>query len=445
MALTALRSDLEASLDSLEEGVVRLLGAELDHLSAEEELRLVGRLEALRRQIDAGTDRAAGHLDRSGAFALDGHRSAKGALKAIGRLSGPEAHGRLRTARVLRDLPQVAAAYERGSIPTAHVRAMSRVASNPRVAEHLPAADPIFAEQAAVLDFDDFASFLQQWESLADADGADQGADESHERRRCGLVQSAINGSWSLEGSFGALQGAAMAEVLEHYDRAELHADWTEARNRFGDGARIEHLARTPAQRRADALFEVFRRAASSPADARAPEPLVNIVIDQRTFEEELRRAAGADVTVDPNDDVEGRRCQSLDGTLLHPGDALAAALVGHVRRVVVDGRGAVIDLGTRQRLFTGSSRDAVMLQAMLRGPGGLRCLWNGCDGRGGCLQADHRDPAGRGGPTDVANSEAFCGFHNRIKERGFRPERGHDGEWVIHRPDGGGPITPAV
>lgn len=444
MSLTAVRSDLEASLDVLEEGVVQLLLADLDQLSSEEELRLVGRLEALRRRLDAGTDRAAGHLDRSAAFSLDGHRSAKGALKAIGRLSGPEAHGRLRAARALRELPRVADAYAAGRIPTAHVRAMSRVAANPRVAEHLPVADAIFAEQAAVLGYDDFTAFLQQWESLADADGADQGADESHERRRASLVESTINGSWSLEGTSGALQGAAMAEVFDAFERSELLADWARAREQFGEDARVEHLARTPAQRRADALFEIFRRAASSPADGRAPEPLVNIVIDQRTFEDQIRRAAGDDVEVDPNDRVESRRCQTTGGTPLHPGDVLAAALLGHVRRVVVDGKGTVIDLGTRQRLFTGSSRDAVMLQALLRGPAGLRCLWNGCDGRGGCLQADHREPAGRGGPTDVDNSEAFCGFHNRIKERSFRPERRSDGKWVIHRPDGD-PITPAV
>jgi len=444
MSMTLVRSDLESSLDALEDVVSRLLEADLDQLSAEAELRLAGRLEVLRRRLDAGTDRAAGHLDRSAAFSLDGHRSAKGALKAIGRLSGPEAHGRVRTARALRQLPRVAAAYEAGSVPTAHIRAISRVASNPRVAEHLAVADGIFAEQASVLDYDDFTAFLLQWESLADADGADRGADESHGRRRVGLVESSINGSWSLEGSFGALQGAAMAEVLDQFERAELLADWAQARETYGAGALLEQLARTPAQRRADALFEIFRRAASSPADGRSPEPLVNVVIDQATFEEQLRRSSGEDVVVDPNGDVERRRCHTVGGTLLHPGDVLAAALVGHVRRVVVDGRGTVIDLGARRRLFTGSSRDAVMLQAMLRGPGGLRCLWSGCDGRGGCLQADHREPAGRGGPTDVVNSEAFCGFHNRIKERGFRPERRPDGEWIIHRPDGG-PVTPAV
>ncbi|HAS12764.1 MAG TPA: hypothetical protein DCS55_19975, partial [Acidimicrobiaceae bacterium] len=94
-------------------------------------------------------------------------------------------------------------------------------------------------------------------------------------------------------------------------------------------------------------------------------------------------------------------------------------------------------------RLFTGSARDAAMLQALVRGPGGLGCLWPGCDGRGRCLQVDHRNPAIRGGPTNVANSDAYCGSHNRIKERGFRPVRGPGGEWTIHRPGDGGPITP--
>lgn len=96
-----------------------------------EELALVGRLEVLRRRLDHGTDRAAGHLDRSAAFSLDGHKSAKGALKATGRMSGSEAFGRVQTARALRQLPLVEAAYARGEIPTEHVPAIARAVSTP--------------------------------------------------------------------------------------------------------------------------------------------------------------------------------------------------------------------------------------------------------------------------------------------------------------------------
>lgn len=207
-----------------------------------------------------------------------------------------------------------------------------------------------------------------------------------------------------------------MAEVFEQFERAELLADWLEARHRVGPGAIVSDLTRTPAQRRADALFAIFRRAASSTVGGRSPEPLVNIVIDQRTFEEALRRSAGEAVHTDPDESLDGRRCHTVGGTQLHPADVLASALLGHVRRVVIDAKGAVIDLGTKQRVSTGSARDAALLQALLRGAGGLRCLWPGCDSQGGCLQVDHRRPAVRGGPTDTGNSDVYCGFHNRVR-----------------------------
>ena len=308
---------VDAALDALEMAVGLVQAAGLDELSPAAELSVTRRLEVLRRRLDHGTDRAAGHLDASCAFSLDGHRNARCALKHLGRLSGAEAHGRTQTARALRELPAVEAAYGRGEIPTQHVRAIARVAANPRVGEFLPVADPIFAEQASTETYDDFCAWLRQWESLADADGAAQDAERSHERRSFSLLENAINGSWLSQGNHGALQGAAMKELLDRYEDAEFHADWAEARETHGTDARVEHLRRTPAQRRADALFEIFRRAGAA-GDGRSPEPLVNIVIDRETFEEELRRAAGEQVDTDPNH-TGGRRCQTLGGTQLHP------------------------------------------------------------------------------------------------------------------------------
>lgn len=184
------------------------------------------------------------------------------------------------------------------------------------------------------------------------------------------------------------------------------------------------------------------RAAASAPADGRRPEPSVNIVIDQDTFEDELRRACDETVEHDPNANVDERVCHTTDGTPLHPSDVLAAAMIGLVRRVVVDAAGTVIDLGRRRRLFTGSSRQAALLRAFLREPGGLGCFWPGCDG--GSRQIDHRHAAATGGPTDVANSDPYCGTHNRLKETGYKPVRHPAGTWTIHRPDGE-PITPAA
>ena len=245
----------------------------------------------MRRRLDHGTDLAAGHLDVSAAFSLDGHKTAKGALKAIGRLSGSEAHGRVQTSRALRRLPLVEAAYARGEIPTEHARAIARAVSNPRVAEWVPGADPIFAHHATILGYDDFVAALRQWEALADADGADQASERCHERRNATLLESAIDGSFRLEGNHGALQGAAMAEIFERFETAELHADWAAAREIHGDDARVEHLERTPAQRRADAIFRIFCRSAVT--EGSSPEPLVNIVVDQDTFDDDSAEPQG--------------------------------------------------------------------------------------------------------------------------------------------------------
>ncbi|MDP3400615.1 MAG: DUF222 domain-containing protein, partial [Brevundimonas sp.] len=157
---------LDAALAALDHAVGLVQAADLDDLTPAEELALVGRLEVLRRRLDHGTDRAAGHLDRSAAFSFDGHKTAKSALKAIGRLSGSEAHGRVQTSRALPRLPLVEAAYAAGRIPTEHVRAIARTIANPRVASWVSGADPIFAHHATVLGYDDFCAALKQWEAL---------------------------------------------------------------------------------------------------------------------------------------------------------------------------------------------------------------------------------------------------------------------------------------
>ncbi|HSP02560.1 MAG TPA: DUF222 domain-containing protein [Acidimicrobiales bacterium] len=190
---------LACALAVLEDAVGLVQAADLGGLSPREELALVRRLEVLRRRLDHGTDVAAGHLDASAAFSLDGHKTAKGALKAIGRLSGSEAHGRVQTSRALRRLPLVEAAYAEGRIPTEHVRAIARTISNPRGAEHVADADPIFARHATTLGYDDFVAALKVWEAFADADGADQGSELSHERRNASLLESGIDGSFRLE------------------------------------------------------------------------------------------------------------------------------------------------------------------------------------------------------------------------------------------------------
>jgi hypothetical protein len=119
------------------------------------------------------------------------------------------------------------------------------------------------------------------------------------------------------------------------------------------------------------------------------------------------------------------------------PDVAVKAALSGHVRRVVVDSAGVVINMGRKQRLFTGSAREAAKLMA-------FRCDFRGCDVPATFAEVDHlaewQDHHGR---TDIDNSAIDCKHHNRAKHRNkYRAERRSDGQVIYHRPDGT-PILP--
>ena len=105
-----------------------------------------------------------------------------------------------------------------------------------------------------------------------------------------------------------------------------------------------------------------------------------------------------------PVGDPTRRRCETIDGDLVDPCDAVIAALVGHVRRL------------------------AVWMH-------GTRCLWPGC-GRHHC-QIDHTHPWHDHGPTNPDNAGPTCGHHNRWKTRGYHTWRDPNGHWHTHRPDG--------
>ena len=231
----------------------------------------------------------------------------------------------------------------------------------------------------------------------------------------------------------GAAQFAAMKEVFDRFIQAEFDAEWDDLRARHGDDAYPAMMERTAGQRAADALAALFQRSAAAHSGARDPQPVVNIVIDQAVYEAQLAAMVNREsVRFDPID-LAHQRCRTTSGVPVDPADAVAASLIGHVRRVVLDRHGRIIDLGHRSRVFTGGARTAALLQAALDGDG--RCLWPGC-GLHRC-QIDHTDGWSDGGGTDQANAGALCARHNRFKTRGYRTWRDPTGTWQTSRPDG--------
>lgn len=229
-----------------------------------------------------------------------------------------------------------------------------------------------------------------------------------------------------------------MAEILRRFEDAEFEKDWKAAKAIHGADTRVEHLARTAAQRRADAVFALFRRAAAVPDGASPPEPLVNIVVDADTFQAALTGGDRSELPAGSLDraDLGNRRCQTVAGTRLAPSEAVTAALHGQVRRVVVDGASTVIDLGRRRRLFSGSARDAALLQSVLRNRERLRCDSVDCDAPSHRIQVDHDHEWNDGGRTDIANARTFCGPHNRLKHHLVRSGQDPGDLWRIRRPE---------
>ena len=438
--------EIGVALERLGDGVGALASVDASVLAPDDLLTFVRDVEVVRRQLDAAATALVGEVDRSGAYRVDGHLSATASVKHLARSSSAEAAGRVKGAAALRRLPLVAKSFAEGLIPSGHVAALGRLGSNGRVAGFFEESDEWFRERACELDHDAFVMLLRQWETLADADGAEQESERLH-RHRNATVTKGYDGTFRTKANHAGVQGATIEQILEAFEHAEFESDWADARARLGDDVATKNdLLRSSAQRRADAMYKIFQLAAANPEVATG-SPVVNIAIDEETFATELERRAATGIDHVPDHDptrTDEAVCRTTDGVSLTPGEVVQVAMVSLVRAIVIDAKGNVINHGRAKRMFTGASREAVLLREALRDPAGARCPWGGCGVSGRRCQIDHREPAARGGLTDQSNADPLCGAHNRLKETGFFPQRRSDGTYVINRPDGT-PITAAA
>ena len=106
-----------------------------------------------------------------------------------------------------------------------------------------------------------------------------------------------------------------------------------------------------------------------------------------------------------------GSVCELANGTMVTPGSLLPFLDRAWVERVVFEGRGRVMDVGVRTRLFTGATRRAVEVRDR-------ECFDDLCDVPAEHCQIDHVRPWAEGGLTTQGNGRPACGFHNRARHR---------------------------
>ncbi len=400
---------------------------DLDDPTLTEEFR---RLELQRRRIAAEMAAVVAEGQRRSIHVVEHHHSMTWWIKANANYSGAQCSRLRKLARLVDDLAEVGEALHSGHIGTAQADELARVRANPRCGDQLVDSIDVLLEQAEQLSFDDARTCLRRWEVLADLDGAHADREANVENRRASVVD--LEGALHMRASGGdALATAEMIAIFNAEVERQFQADVAERTRLHGADASASLLRRTDAQRRYDALQAIFRKSVTAPADGRMPATLVNVIVDQRTHEEGLAAHGLVPFPDDlPDVDFSKRRCETDTGITLLPDDVVRASLQGHVRRVVMNSAGVVIEMGRRQRLFTGAARDAAKLMA-------THCDHPGCGVAVTFAQVDHVIEWSENGTTDPENSSIACDRHNPTKHLHYKVKRTSRGYVIYHRRDG--------
>jgi Domain of unknown function (DUF222)/HNH endonuclease len=319
----------------------------------------------------------------------DGAQTAGAWITATCRVPRSQARRQVHRGRALRFLPETARAWAHGEITGAHVDVMISL-RGPETEAALARDEAMLVDQARTLTFAHFTRVAAYWKQLADPDGCDQDADRRRARRDVYLVQS-FGGSWLGAMNLDPLTGTIVSEELERLEHQLFEADRAEARAILGrDPGPGDRLARTPGQRRADALVEMAIRSKSTPRDARRPAPLFTVLVGWET--------------------LHGRICQLDNGTVLPPGSLLPWLDRADLERAVF-APGRRIEISPTNRLFTGATRRAIEVRDQ-------QCTHPFCDVVIRSSQVDHIQPWAAGGPTTQENGRLLCSFHNRLRNQ---------------------------
>jgi hypothetical protein len=371
-------TELRAALDQLVEVDPSLLA---DPAAVVDLHRELARLEAV-------VTRAAAAFDASKEWQVDGAQTAGQWIATRCHLPRGTARRRVGLGRQLRHLPVCEAAWLDGHITSAHVGTIAGV-RRPETEEALARDEELLVSKGKDLRFEAFVRVVAYWDQRADPDGADE-REEARWRRRDVYLTESFGGLWLGKMTLDPISGAIVGSELGRCEQELFERDWAEAKARLGRDPTIVDLARTPGQRRADALVEMATRSLGAQRGDRRPAPLLSVLVGYET--------------------MQGRICELAGGGVVAPRALLPWLDEAYLERAVFkpDGR---VEVSETARLFTGATRRAIELRDRT-------CQHEYCDRPASRCQADHIVPYNQGGPTRQDNGELLCGFHNRLKEK---------------------------
>ena len=295
-------------------------------------------------------------------------------------------------------MPEVARAFADGEISGSAVDELAR--SREGSPEAFSRSEEALVEAARTMAFGELRRVTETWRTAADPERAVEEEDQRHEHRRLDICPDP-NGMVTLHGELDAEDGQYLITAI----RALIDAE-----TRGSSGAD----ARTPTQRRADALGEICRLwlASRERPTVGGERPHVAVTVDLESLLERV-----------------GRRSELADTGPVTPETARRIACDAEIIRVITGPGSEPLEVGRKTKVVPPGLRRAISVRD--RG-----CRFPGCGRPPGWCDAHHVRHWADGGETSLSNLVLLCRSHHRAIHRGFGV-RMVDGEPMFSRPDG--------
>lgn len=358
------------------------------------------KLQTAADRLEATRVRWLAVFDARQGYQRDGAGSSQQWLRDQCRVSWRQAAGQVEVARQLQELPETQAAFAAGEIGERHAQVITKAVADPRL-NGSPHAEHELVEAARNLEPGLLSRVARRMQMEADPAAAVEEADRQFARRRL-HVALRRDGMVSVDGLLDPVGGEALITALDALSPPE-------------PSNLPQETWRTPAQRRADALSELARRALDSgqlPATG-GERPHVSVIVDLHTLQ-----------------GLTGHQAAELGWSGPICGEtARRICCDAGVCRVVSAGRSEVLDLGRRTRLVTPAQRRALVVRD--RG-----CRW--CGTPAAWAEAHHVKHWADGGATDLKNLILLCGAcHQRVHEGRWQVRLHPDATATFRRPGG--------
>ena len=206
-----------------------------------------------------------------------------------------EANQTVQLARSLKAMPVVSDALSSGEIGLCHARRLAKASTRDGFSD----VEPLLCDHARGLSYAAFDKAVSYWEHLVDTNAAEHDATFKEQRREFHASMT-FDGMGRLDGWLDPISFEEFRNALDRIEAELFNNDLKGAQADHADKHAAE-LWRTPAQRRADALVEMARRATAVPEGAKTPEPLVIIHMDKPTFETGLNQTLGPTLYTNPS------------------------------------------------------------------------------------------------------------------------------------------------